>query len=228
MEQKFGNDTGSSIKLIGFSVVLVSQSNNPSILHPDFLRYNEIVSPGLPVQGDPITTPAFSQVTFEGGLSVRSDPNRVIFEQAGDPLATKDVLCPEIASRYLQKMPRVSYNAVGINPKGYRVSPAAAPEKISTVLLNKGASLSFKDMHPEIQLKTIYKYESRMIVLEIIEAKKQINDEPEIHGILFQANIHRDIPAMNPQKRVELMSKILTSWKDDLSDFDALVAKLTF
>lgn len=223
-----GNDTSDCVELVGFSVVLVANSNNPSILNPDFLRYNEIVGADLQVQGNPITTPAFSQVMFEGGLSVKADPNRVIFEQIQDPLTIEGVMCPEIAQRYLQKVPHVPYNAVGINPKSCRISPAARPEKVSTALLDKGVWMSYKDVHPEIHLKTIYKYESRMIVLETIEAKKRTKDNVEIPAILFQANIHRDIPAMNPQKRVEFVSTTLASWKEDLSDFGALVAKFTF
>ena len=223
-----GNDTSDCVELVGFSVVLVANSNNPSILNPDFLRYNEIVDADLQVQGNPITTPAFSQVTFADGLTVKADPNRVIFEQTGDPLTRENVLCPEMANRYLEKVPHVPYSAVGINPKGYRVSPTAVPEKISTALRDMGTWMSFKDVHPEIHLKTIYKYESRMIVLEVIEARKRIKENVEVPGILFQANIHRDVPATNPQKRVEFVSTALASWKEDLSDFDTLVAKFTF
>ncbi len=193
-----GKVRGNGIELIGFSVVLVANSNNPSILNPDFLRYNEIVEPSLQVQGTPITTPAFSQVTFEGGLSVKADPNRVMFEQVGDSLATENVICPEMANRYLQKVPHVPYSAVGINPKGLRVSPTAA-EKVSTALLDKGAWLSFKDIQPDIHLKTVYKFEKRTIVLDVVEAKKQAKNGVEPLGILFQANIHRDIPSTNQQ-----------------------------
>ncbi len=229
MDQKtHGNDTRSGIELIEFSVVLVANSNNPSILNPDFLRYNEIVDANLQVQGTPITTPAFSHVTFADGLSVKADPNRVIFEQSGDPLVKKEILCPDIANRYLQKVPHVPYSAVGINPKGYKVSPTAVPEKVSTALLDKGKWMSFKDVHPEIHLKTIYKYEKRMIVLEVIEAKKRIKENVEIPGILFQANIHRDIPSTNQQNRFKMLSNILSSWEEDLSDFNTLVAKFTF
>jgi len=223
-----GNDAVGGIELIGFSVVLVANSNDPSIINPDFLRYNEIVDPNRPVQGAPITTPAFSQVTFEGGLSVKADTNRVIFEQAGDPLASEDILCPEIANCYLQKMPHVPYSAVGINPKGFRISCTEKAEKVSTALRDNGAWLSFKDVHPAIHLKTIYKYDKKMIVLDVAEGTRPIDNDSKASGILFQANIHRDIPATNPQKRVELVSEILTSWEDDLSDFNALVAKLTF
>ena len=112
------------VDLVEFSVVLVANSNNPTIINPDFLLHNEIVNADLSLQGDPITTPLFSQVVFEGGIAVVATPDRVIFQQTGDPLALKDILCPKIAERYLKKVPHVPYSAVGINPKGYRQLPA--------------------------------------------------------------------------------------------------------
>ncbi len=229
MKQKTpSDDTDSSIKLVGFSVVLVANSNNPSILNPDFLRYNEIVDASQQVQGPPIAIPGFSQVTFESGLIVKAEPNRVIFEQSGDPLAKECVICPDMAKRYLDKVPHVPYSAIGINPQGFRSSPADKPEKVSTALRDKGTWMSFKDVCPDIHLKTIYKYEKRMIVLEAIEGKKQAENASATPGILFHANIHRDISGTNQQERIEMMSKILGSWEDDLSDFYALVTKLNF
>lgn len=224
------NNMGSDVKIVGFSVVLVANSNNPSIMNPDFLRYNGIVDVNRQIQGDPITIPGFSQVKFEGGLTVQAEPNRVIFEQVGDPLATEDDVCPKMASDYLQKVPHVSYSAVGINPKGYRTSDAEAPERISTALLDKGEWMTFKNVCPDIYLKTIYRYENekRMIVLDIAELKNQGESGVEIPGILFQANIHHDISATNQQTRIAMVSKILSSWKEDLSDFVDLVAKFNF
>ena len=217
------------VDLVEFSVVLVANSNNPTIINPDFLLHNEIVNADLSLQGDPITTPLFSQVVFEGGIAVVATPDRVIFQQTGDPLALKDILCPKIAERYLKKVPHVPYSAVGINPKGYRQLPAERQEKVSDVLINKGAWMSFKDVVPEVYLKTIYQYDKRTIVLDIAEGKKRENDDIEIPGLLFQVNIHRDIPpTTNQQDRIKTISDILALWKQDLSDFDALVKKFNF
>ena len=217
-----------SVNLGEVAVVLVAQSNNPSIINPDFLRHNEIVNADLVLQGDPITSPLFSQVTFERGIVVNALPDRVSFQQTGDSLATGDILCPEIAKRYVEKVPHVPYSAIGINPKGYRYLSAEVPEKVSNILI-KSEDMSFKDVIPEVHLKTIYQYDTKKIALDIAEATMQKNNESEIPIILFQANIHRDIPStLNQQDRIKTISDILASWKDDLSDFDALVKKFNF
>ena len=216
-----------SVNLGEVAVVLVAQSNNPSIINPDFLRHNEIVNADLSLQGNPISSQLFSQVTFERGIIVQALPDRVTFQQTGDSLAPEDILCPEIAKRYVEKVPHVPYSAIGINPKGYRYLSAEVPEKVSNILI-ENAEMSFKDVTPEVHLKTIYQYDTRKIVLDIAETTKK-NDDPEIPIMLFQANIHRDIPSTtNQQDRIKTISEILTSWKDDLSDFDALVKKFNF
>ena len=218
-----------NVNLNEVTVVLVAHSNNPSIINPDFLRHNKIVNADLSPQDNPITTPLFSQVKFEKGIVVNALPDRVIFQQTGDSLATEDILCPEIAKRYVEKVPHVPYSAIGINPKGYRQSSAEVPEKVSNILIKKSAEMSFKKVIPEVHLKMIYQYDTKKIVLDIAETTKKKNDDPEIPIMLFQANIHRDIlSTMDQQDRIKKISEILTSWKDDLSDFDALVKKFNF
>ncbi|MYD60044.1 MAG: hypothetical protein F4W91_03290 [Gemmatimonadetes bacterium] len=228
-QEKMQNpESNESVNLGEIAVVLVAQSNNPSIINPDFLRHNEIVNADLALQGDPITSPLFSQVTFERGIVVNALPDRVSFQQTGDSLASGDILCPEIAKRYVEKVPHVPYSAIGVNPKGYRYLFDEVKEKVSNILI-KSAELSFRDVTPEVHLKTIYQYDTRKIVLDIAEATMKKNNESEIPIILFQANIHRDLPStMEQQNRIKTISDILTSWEDDLSDFNALIKKFNF
>ena len=70
------------IDLIGFSVVVVAQSNNPTILNPDFLRHNGIVSSSRALHSDrlPFVTPVVSEVSFDDDLVVRADPQRMTFD----------------------------------------------------------------------------------------------------------------------------------------------------
>lgn len=228
MGQKQTNSNGGddrNVDLIEFSVVLVATSNNPSILNPDFLRYNGIVDANRQVQEPCISTHAYSQVTFKGGLAVKADPDRVIFEQRGDKLAIEDIVCPEMAKRYLEKVPHVPYRAVGINPKGYRLSEGKAADRVADALIDKGSWMSFKDIIPDIQLKAIYRYDKRIIFLDITERRHRQTDDIRLPGMLFQANIHRNIQETNPIKRIEIISSIFSSWKDDLFDFYAVVAK---
>lgn len=69
------NDRGSSIEIVGFSVVLVENSNDPSILNPDFLRYNEIVDASLTGSGQSYYNSGLfaSDVRWRFGRESRTD-----------------------------------------------------------------------------------------------------------------------------------------------------------
>ena len=215
-----------SIDLTELSVVLAVKSNDPSIINPDFLRYNAIVDANLPpIQGSFITTPVFSQVSFEGGFTVRADPEHIIFEQTGSPLTEEDIRCGGMAKRYLEKVPQVSCKAIGINPKGFRKVSSVAREKVSNALREGGSWASFKDVGPEIHLRATYRYERRIIILDISDMTMPESGGSETPGMMFQANIHRDIYETNQQKYVDTLFAILASWREDLEDFRRLVNK---
>ena len=211
-----------NIDIVEISVVLVATSNNPSILNPDFLQYNNIVDGNWQVQEPHVSTPAYSQVAFEGGLTVKADPGRIVFEQKGDKLAIKDIVCPQIANRYVKNVPHVPYRAVGINPKGFGLSKGNSADRVANALIEKGAWMSFKELTPKIQLKAVYPYNDRTITFDVAEARKKGVDGSDLSGLLYQGNFHRDIPETKPKVGIKRLSYIIQSWKEDLSDFHLL------
>ena len=203
---------GPSIELVEFSVVVLATENNPSILNPDFLQYNEIVGPDWQVQDSPILNPAFGQVAFEGGLTVKADLQRVSFEQLGGEL-----VIPEVAKRYFQQVPYIPYSGIGINPKFFLRLTGEHPPLMENIVRDQGAWMSFKDVAPTVQLKSIYRYEERTISLDVAHIEPTIDDQPS-SGILFQANVHHDVDGPNAQVRNKRLQSILDSWEDDLED----------
>lgn len=215
-----------NLSLFEFSVVLLADSNNPSILNPDFLRYTGIVENPWQILDVPdavISIPGFSQVKYNGGLTIRTEPNRVVFEQTGDPLEIGSISCIDMARRYLDAVPHVKYSAFGINPKGYKTLHSTEQESVSDALKNSGDWMEFKNVNPEIQLKAVYDLNDKRIVLDISQARKRVATGNDVHAILFQANIHRDITEPEQPKRIDKLVSVLNEWKTDLSDFQELV-----
>lgn len=209
----------SSIELAECSIVVPATENDPSILTPDFLQYNEIVGPDWQVQDSPILNPAFAQVAFEGGLTVKADLQRVIFEQLGGGLVIPEgeLVIPEVAKRYLQQVPYIPYSGIGINPKFFLRSTGEHLPLMENVVRDQGTWMSFKDAAPTVQLKLIYRYEERTISLDVAHIEPMIDGQPS-PGILFQANVHREVGGPNAQVRNKRLQSILDSWEDDLED----------
>ena len=215
-----------NLSLFEFSVVLLADSNNPSILNPDFLRYTGIVENPWQILDVPdavISIPGFSQVKYNGGLTIRIEPNRVVFEQTGDPLTIGSISCVEMARRYLDAVPHVKYSAIGINPKGYRTLHSEEQANISDALIDSGDWMEFKNANPEIQIKAVYDLNDKRIVLDISQARKRVATGNDVHLIMFQANIHRDITESEQPMRIDKLVSVLNGWKTDLTDFQELV-----
>lgn len=202
------------INLVGFSVVVVAQSNNPTILNADFLRHNGIVgSSRAPGDEPPFTTPWFSEVSFDEDLVVRADPQRIIFAQSGNRLAPETIDCPIIAKGYLKTIPHVPYTALGLNPKAVILNPPIP--RLSKMLDAEGNWMAFGGVEPRFELKAAYQMNDRRLTLTLQEAQDDT--------LVCEANIHRDVAETNQQMRVNSILSMLDCWKDDLALFHAVV-----
>ena len=211
------------VTLIALSVVLVADNIDPSMINPDFLRHNGIVGFDLKTEQPPVSTPVFSQAVFEGGLSVVAQPGRFDFTQRGEAL-TEDVAIPGIARSFLEKVPHPAYKAVGINLTGVRPLEDAS-EGAVTALIEGGKWMAFGGVSPAVSLQAVYSCEGKQIIMNVSDAKKQETDGSESLGLLFSANIHRDISETTQEQRIARMMSVLSEWKNDLSDFTNLVEK---
>ena len=213
------------VQLFEFSVVLVASNNNPSIVNPDFLLNNGIITDLEPLRERSIATPMFSLAMFKGNVNVKAEPNRVIFEQTGTPLTVDRVICAEIAKRYLKTVPHVPYSAIGINPKSYRTRSRALPSAVVHALIGRGTWMAQDSTVPTFGLKAIYQYPDRRIIFDASEGEAKIAGETSSVDF-FEANIHRDIKEQNQQMRISSLLSLLDTWRDDYSDFITIVSKL--
>lgn len=203
------------INLVGFSVVVVAQSNNPTILNADFLRHNGIVGSNRALRDDqpPFTTPLLSEVSFDKDLVVRAEPQRITFAQAADGLAPEAIDCPAIAKGYLRTIPHVPYTALGLNPRAVILNPPF--QRLSKMLYADGNWMAHAGVTPRFELKAAYQVTDRWLTLTLQEA---LDDT-----LVCEANIHRDVVETNQQMRVNSILSMLDCWKDDLALFHDVV-----
>ena len=214
-------------ELVELSVVLVATSNNPSIVNPDFLVANNIIDGKRQIREDPVTTPMFAQVAYQDGIVVRADPERVMFVQSTSEACLGRVICPDMAKNYACAVAHVPYRAVGINPKLHVGLADADNPGVSSALDDRGSWLSYQDSEPEIQLKAIYSFGLRKVIMDVLGATRRYPDGQQLPGYLFQGNVHRDLEQSSTQKRVDALQSILGNWEDDVQACRALAGKFT-
>ncbi len=212
------------VTLTELSVVPIAENIDPSMINPDFLRHNGIVDAKLRTEQPPVSTAVFSQVVFEGGLEVVAQPNRFLFVQRGEIL-TEDIAVPDIVKRFLERVPHPTYTAVGINLAGVRSLDDRSVGGVASALIERGKWMAFGGVSPEVFLRAVYLCKGRQITVNVHDVGKRESDGSESHGILFAVNIHRNITETDQGQRSARLMSILSGWKDDLSDFESLVAQ---
>ncbi len=208
---------------VELAIVLVTSRSDPSILNPDFLRHNGIVDKGLPLTRSPVSTPMFSQVEFDEGITIRADPDRFVFEQRGHPLSNEACLAPTIASKFIETVPTLGYVAVGVNPK--RILPTNNSERSDTLnfFVDQGDWTSFDNIRPNGQFRTYYEFDDRTVSIELKPVVIKEDDEVVSNGLSYSANVHRDVSEEGEWKSAENARKILGRWEEDVKDFERLV-----
>ena len=226
-DQASNGEPYAGITLRELSVVIAADQNNPSILNPDFLRHNEIVPADLVVrQSACLSSPMYSRVEFEGNLTVTAEPNRVIFAQTGQPLDEDTASrIPQMATCFVKALPHVTYRAIGINPKGVFVPESESSVDILNVLKERGRWTPYYDVPPEITLGALYRYQGKMIHLNISADNSEQHSGTASGGIQFQINFHHDVDEQVQRGRIDQMVSVLSDWKSNLGEFHTLVSK---
>jgi hypothetical protein len=114
------------IDLTSFAIVVLARAHNPSILNPDFLKYNDIAPAGYtPV--DVVCTAPIAHVVYREGISVVAEFDSLQFIDEDRMRIPFDSPIPRVAVKYIDVLPHVRYNAVGVNFAGHFAKSGTAP-----------------------------------------------------------------------------------------------------
>jgi hypothetical protein len=207
-------------RLIEFSVVITGNDCNPTILNPDFLAIRGIVPAEwqwLPT-GAPLTTPAFSRVAFNSGVTLSVEPNKF---QVVDNL-TKSTIpetsrIAEIAIKYIENLPHVRYEAAGCN-FNYFIEMPDARNYLKSRFLKPGAWDYPPNSLNAFSLKFVYPRDAGNLNLALDSAEitpLKINPPKTEKGILVQANYHSPASGYPSDKQIiKRIGRIGENWSD--------------
>ncbi len=209
------------------SIVVVARNHNPTLLNPDFLKYNGIVPAAWELAEPPICTPPVSQVVYKSKISIMAQFGKLLFQEGIIENALKDAKIPKITVKYVETLPHVDYRAVGINPKGYVLahSEKEAHEFVLNKLIAPGAWRSFRNKQPTVSTRFIYPINGGSINVTIENASLSLADNKQAPVVVFAANFHRDIHGKTSDEKVNGVKHIIGAWKTDVSTFSSLVEK---
>jgi hypothetical protein len=216
-----------SVIPLEFSIVVVGQDCNPTILNPDFLKYRKIVLEqwGWEVVNPPITTPAFATVSYNSGVTVKVEPTRfqvVDNKNAEDISQSKAV---EIAQGYIRVLPHVRYTGVGINFRSL-VEMEQPDVFLKERFLKPGPWDTEYNLLIGTSIKLVYSHDDGRLNLSLdggVFVRKQGDRANEVKGVFAHANYHRNCQGYPTDQKVLAH---ITRANSDGQHFDRLVTEL--
>lgn len=195
-----------NLLLSEFSIVIVGEDCNPTILNPDFLKYQSIVPEdwGWKLDAPPITTPGFAMVAYDSGVTIKVEPNRLLVTQIGDASRLSESHIIDIATKYIQCVPHVRYVAVGNNFRGF--APSERPyEFLKARFLRSGPWDDASNPLHDVSLSFIYQHdEARLaITLATIQTVREVDGQSQqMLGLDISGNYHRTCKSYPTDKEV--------------------------
>lgn len=204
------------IRHLEFSVVLVANDHNPTILNPDFLALRDIVPAGWgwKLVGHAITTPPFATVAYDSGVTIIIQPNSLqVSDNSGKAEPSSKPI--EIARTYVEVLPHVRYSAVGINFRSV-AEQAEAEAFLKHRFLKSGPWDSESYKLQGFGLKLVYPLDSGRLVLSLDSAivpERSEGQTQQTHGVIVYANFHRDCQGYPTDKQIiEHLAKADRDW----------------
>jgi hypothetical protein len=133
----------------------------------------------------------------------------------------------KFASKYIDAIPYLNYQAIGINFTEYVVleTVETANDFILNKIITSGTWKFFQGVPPQSAvIQLFYPLIDTTLAVTIQEGgmESSSNDNKITPILLFSANFHRDITNTNEGQGLEV-KKIIQSWEKDLSTFNSLV-----
>ncbi|MCG2659466.1 MAG: hypothetical protein L6437_04370 [Kiritimatiellae bacterium] len=208
-------------------LVVIAQNHNPSILNPDFLIRMGIVDHnwGWELVRSPVSTPHFSKVEYQSGVSIQAFFERLIFSDGNEENIAKGTRLSAIARKYIETLPHVSYSAIGVNLKVHVV--AESDEKAAGFVLDHlvgdGPWKEFEGGPVGASLNLAYKMGDCLLNLAISTAKVKAADKKESPCIVFAANFHRSLKGDSPLAKIQHLLDVIGKWNNDGATFLDLI-----
>lgn len=210
------------------SLVVVATNHNPTILNPDFLRYNNIVPLDWELGQPPICVEPMAQVSFKNGVKITAQFEKVIFAESVKNKKFEKLEIASVAYKYIHTLPHVDYRSVGINPTGHVVFDD--PHTVQQYLVEKfflpGPWLEIGNAPVKASIKFVYSLDGSLCNLTIDAARLQVSDGNAIPILLIGANFHHEIIGDSKKERLSDLSLIIENWRTDLAIFKDIANKI--
>ena len=209
-----------------FTISIAAKNLDPTMLNPDFLKFSGIVPNEWELAKQPTNSPGGSQVNFQNGVNVISQPGSISFIEAMANKDLKQLQFAQVAQKYVQKLPLAEYQAINISPKvivPFLEEEDGGKKFINERLLSPGPWHDFGNTSPQAALNLFYELEKCQFRLNINPARLQQANQTIISAVLFSGNFTYNLAEAVADERINQLIQIINNWDQDLEIFRELI-----
>jgi hypothetical protein len=210
------------------AIVIAVQKIDPTLLTPDFLTMTQIVPTDWEILGQPVRSNEGSQVTYQQGISIVAQAQRISFVELILNKKTAEIEVPKISQFFVKVLSNLDFVGVGINLRGYldfEGKREASRRFMFSHLLALGDWLSIGDGPVQAGVNLGYTFPGKRLNLTINEASVQQPEQAASPIVLFSGNFDYDLPGGDPAANAARLQEILANWQQDLALYKDVVGK---
>jgi hypothetical protein len=210
------------------AIVIAVEKIDPTLLTPEFLNMTQIVPSEWEVLGQPMRSQEGSQITYQQGVSIIAQPQRLSFVEL---IINKDVESIEvvkIAKSLVKILANLKFAGIGINFRGYldfAGQEAAAQRFMFSHLLAIGDWQSIGTAPVQAGINLGFTFPDKKLNLTINEATVQQPDQTGAPIILFSGNFDYELNAAENSADLAKLEQILANWQQDMQLYKDVVEK---
>jgi len=209
-------------------IAIAAPSYEPSLLHPNALKYNGTVPEDWTLADQPVISQQGSRMTFSNGLQIVAQPGRCLVLEPWNEKTKAELESPGLAQRYVSTLANLNYQAVGVNLRAYlpfEGDTTGPQDYICKQLLAGGEWQRCEAVEAQQELKFTYGFERCVLTLNINSATYQEPDQPTMPILLFSANFEYRIGEDASVDRATQVQRIIGDWQADLKQFKDVLAR---
>lgn len=223
-------DSTSATKFIEeISIILAAQDLTPTIMSQDFLKFSGIVPKDWELAQQPVLNPNFAQLNFKNGVSLTAQPRTITISESISGKNLESISIPQIAVKYLEKLPHAEYMGLSFSPKilvPFPNSPESARQYITGTLLGSGSWKEIGEIPVQAGINLMYVLGKCQLTINIAEARLQHPEKPSMAALLFSGSFNYNINNGDSQEhKVSQLTGFLNYWQTDLEEFRQIVTE---
>jgi hypothetical protein len=213
------------IQVQELAIAIAAKNFNPIILNPDFLKYGDLIPEDWELARSPVYTKDAVQLIFKNGVGIIAQPKRIVFVEALNTKNFDEIEIPDIARKFIEKLPKLDYQAVGINPRGY-VSYSSNDEAyryFHQTLLNSGEWQNFGKAPVTASLQLAYSLENGQFNLTLNQGILKLPEDKSVPVLLFSGNFNYEIASQVQSERLRDLNQLILNWQSNLETFREVI-----